>query len=60
MFCGNLVLTPAEEQNIAGDSKAAQRRKEKLFKQFELTTVSCKLNSIHLCLILVLHRPMCN
>ena len=36
MFCGSLVLTPAEEQSIAGDSKAAQRRKEKLLKQFEI------------------------
>lgn len=40
MFCGNLVLTPSEEQSITGDSKAAQKRKDKLLKQFEMTTVS--------------------
>ena len=45
MFCGSLVLSLAEEQSISGDSKAAQRRKEKLLKQFEVTNV-CYSNAM--------------
>ncbi|XP_065912822.1 activating signal cointegrator 1-like isoform X2 [Dysidea avara] len=43
LFCGSLVLTPAEQQSIAGGSKGAQKRKEKLLKQYEVTNVNAQL-----------------